>query len=162
MCCMCWIECISVGLSDTIVGVHVCNSDFILGLAAPAAEALITQISSEVNCLAWEVKLISNFMDKLKTKSKILTTDLLLVDCMLAKLQISVDKTLCHAGKPGLHSDPNLATFLQTANALVPCLAQIIEKLNDVARTQVSNIFSNQLMDYKYYVYYFYGTLYLK
>ena len=57
-------------------------------------------------------------------------------------VQISVDKTLCQAGKQGLHS-------------LMPCLAQIIEKLNDVARTQVSNIFSNQLMDYKYYVYYF-------
>ena len=76
-------------------------------------------------------------MDKLKMKSKILTTDLLLVDCILAKMQISVDKALCHAGKPGLHPDAGLSAFLLTANTLVPCLAQIIEKLNDVARTQV-------------------------
>ena len=112
------------------------------GLTTAAAEALVKSVATDVNSLAFEVGLIKDYLDQVEAKPEMSSGDLLLLDCVMAKLQISLDKTF-NCTKSGSESPGagSLPTAVDCAQKLVPCVARLIEKLSSAARTKVIRSF---------------------
>ena len=68
-------------------------SPSLVSVLTTAAEELVNSMASDINSLAFKVTLIKNYMDMLERHRKLESADLLLLDCVTAKLQISLDKT---------------------------------------------------------------------
>ena len=110
------------------------------GMTTAAAEMLVKSVATDVNSLAFEVGLIKDYMDQVEAKAELTSSDLLLLDCVMAKLQISLDKTF-NSGKAGQETPGSLPTAVESAQKLVPCVVRLIEKFSEAARIKVINSF---------------------
>ena len=110
------------------------------GMTSAAAEMLVKSVATDVNSLAFEVGLIKDYMDQVEAKAELTSSDLLLLDCVMAKLQISLDKTF-NSGKAGQETPGSLPTAVESAQKLVPCVVRLIEKFSEAARIKVINSF---------------------
>ena len=124
------------------------------GLTTAAAEALLKTVASDVNNLSFEVALIKEYMENVEGTSELELADLLLFDCLMAKLQISLDKTF-NSGKAGtleaaISLSPiktgaewtgSLPSAVEAAQQLVPSVAKLLERFSEAARNKVINTF---------------------
>merc|ERR1719481_624600 len=73
------------------------------GMVPQEAEALVKSLAQQVNCLPFTVKVAKSFLTgleiKLGRKEELLLPDLMLLDCLIARLQILLEKTF-NSGKP--------------------------------------------------------------
>ena len=115
------------------------------GMAAPEAEALLKSVAADVNSLGFEVTLMREYLSRVEEK-EIVSADLLLLDCLMAKLQISLEKTF-NTNKPGeaislTSMAGSLPTAVEAAQKLVPCVARLLDKFAEAARSKVIKMFS--------------------
>ena len=119
------------------------------GLPAGEAETLIKAVGTEVNCLGFEVRLIREYLTEVEAKTDLVSADLLILDCLMGKLQISLDQTF-NTSKPGSSSEAvsltsmtsSLPSAVAAAQKLVPCVSRLLDKFAGAARTKVIQTFS--------------------
>ena len=118
------------------------------GLPASEAETLIKAVGTEVNCLGFEVRLIREYLSEVEAKTDLLSADLLILDCLMGKLQISLDQTF-NTSKPGGNEAASLTSMTSSlpsavaaAQKLVPCVSRLLDKFAGAARTKVIQTFS--------------------
>ena len=118
------------------------------GLPAAEAETLIKAVGSEVNCLGFEVRLIREYLSEVEAKTDLVSADLLILDCLMGKLQISLDQTF-NTSKPGgseavslTNMTSSLPSAVAAAQKLVPCVSRLLDKFAGAARTKVIQTFS--------------------
>ena len=120
------------------------------GMVAAEAESLLKSVAADVNSLGFEVLLIREYLSRVEAKTEIVSADLLILDCLMGKLQISLDKTF-NTGKPGhvgggeaslTSMTSSLPSAVEAAQKLVPCVARLLEKFSGAARSKVIKTFS--------------------
>jgi hypothetical protein len=172
-----------VSLHAMVLGTRAANKGFATwmregltkqGLLLGKAEVLVKAVATDVNSISFEMRQLQNFLLALEdrfhgpplsssgaTVVDLDLADLLLLDCLLAKFQMSLDRVFFASSKltssPGLHaveslglSDMealkavaewagagNLALAVQAAQQLVPAVARLVSQLSQASRTLI-------------------------
>ena len=115
------------------------------GLEVGAAEALVQGIATKVNSSRAEVGLMRSYLAGLEARADptLHSADLALLDCMMARIHISLDRVLSTGALPSPTSSPGRGDWeagdtpelsLQAAHTLVPAVARLLTQLGTMAR----------------------------
>ena len=124
------------------------------GLEVGAAEALVQGIATKVNSSRAEVGLMRSYLAGLeaRTDPTLHSADLALLDCMMARIHISLDRVLSTGALPSPTSSPGREDWeagdtpelsLQAAHTLVPAVARLLTQLGTMARAHVLQAFTS-------------------
>lgn len=124
------------------------------GLEVGAAEALVQGIATKVNSSRAEVGLMRSYLAGLEARADptLHSADLALLDCMMARIHISLDRVLSTGALPSPTSSPGRGDWeagdtpelsLQAAHTLVPAVARLLTQLGTMARAHVLQAFTS-------------------
>ena len=122
------------------------------GLETGEAEALVQGVATRVASSRSEVALMRAFLQGLEARGEatLQAADLALLDCMMARIHLSLERVLSNGALPSPTSSPGPEDWeegdtpelaLQAAHTLVPAVARLLATLGRMARAQVLDSF---------------------
>ena len=113
------------------------------GVPVEEGEALVSGLATTVTSCRAEVALMLSYLGTLERRSDggLKAAHLALLDCMMARIHVSIDRQLGNTTSPG--DSPE--TGMELAHSLVPAVARLVTQLTAMARAQVMEAFNNSL-----------------
>ena len=113
------------------------------GVPVEEGEALVNGLATRVTSCRAEVALMLSYLSNLERGGEggLKAAHLALLDCMMARIHVSIDRQLGTATSTG--DSPE--TGMELAHSLVPAVARLVTQLAAMARAQVMETYSTSL-----------------